>query len=527
VSEKLNDYDQPSCRDAVVRAAPLNGSFEKAMSPFGLPSSYIERSESVYFDDSPYAETEIVHQPEVYSAAEYFLKAMGRTAVIDIGCGNGRKLRQVKAVRHIGVDFGPNIAWCRDHYGRWGEWFEVDLSQESCVAVADLADATTVVVCADVIEHLVDLLAACYARNAIVITSTPDRIRVRGADHHGPPSNPHHVREWALEEYAAFLRERGLPAVYSGYTLNNNLQRELKTIVTVHDASIDRARSLKPSESRPIAIIAAYNECDVIEEVIDDLLAQGCEVVAIDNWSTDGTWEILQTLSGRYPSIIRLERFPASGATVHYEWHPILLRKAEIASEFPGRWIIHTDADELRRSPFPDLTVARALTIAEQTGANRVSFQLINFRPVDDRPYRRGSLSSHFSYFEYGTRPGHFRQSKAWLQGVNRIDLASTGGHAATFPDARDFPYKFLLRHYPIRSRAHGWQKVMVDRRPRWSPYERDQLGWHVQYDGFESRSDFNWSARDLYTYNDVFWQEHGLLVLTDLKERRLDEGLR
>jgi SAM-dependent methyltransferase len=505
---------------------------DKSMPSFGLPLGYVERSETIYFDDIPYVDAEIEHQPEVYQAVEYLLEATRRTTVIDIGCGSARKLRNVKATRHIGVDFGSNIAWCRACYVGWGEWHEADLSLKSCIAVADLADERAVVVCADVIEHLVDprpliaLLSACYVRNAIIVTSTPDRVRVRGADHRGPPPNLHHIREWALDEYVAFLTRRGLPAVYAGYTLNNNVRRELKTIVTIHDASIERARAALVLESRPVAILAAYNESDVIEEVVEDLLGQGCDVAAIDNWSTDGTWETLQALSVRHSSVIHLERFPASGPMLYYEWRPILLRKVEIASDFPGRWIIHADADEVRRSPFPDMTLAKALAVAERSGANRVNFQLINFRPVDGQPYRPRSLTSRFRHFEYGTLPGHFRQSKAWLQGTNRVDLASSGGHEAAFPGAHDFTYKFLLRHYPIRSQDHGWQKVMVDRRPRWSPYERADLGWHVQYDRFGERSDFIWAAETLYTYDDLFWKEHGLLVLTDLRQRRLAQGL-
>jgi Glycosyl transferase family 2/Methyltransferase domain len=482
-------------------------------------------------DNILHADTQRERQSEVYHAVEYFLEATQRTTVIDIGCGKARNLRNVKAAHHIGVDFLSNIAWCRDCYGTWGEWREADFSQRSCLAIADLADESAVVVCAGVIERLVDpcpvidLLSACYSRNAIVITSTPDRARLWGADNWGPPPRRRHIRESALDEYVACLTSHGLPVVYAGYAPSNNIDREERPIVTIHDASIERARVPLEREPRPIAILAAYNEVDVVEETVEDLITQGCEVVAIDNWSNDGTWEVLQAMSARRPSVIRLERFPASGSGQHYEWQPILIRKAEIASNFPGRWMIHTDADELRRSPFPEMTIANALAVAQRCGANRVNFQLINFRPVDTKPYRPGSLSTGFRYFEYGTLPGHFRQSKAWLQGTNKIDLASSGGHEAMFSGARDFPYKFLLRHYPIRSLDQGWQKVMVDRRPRWSPYERKHLGWHVQYDGFRGRSDFTWTAEALHTYDDLFWKEHGLLVLTDLVQRRMAQG--
>jgi SAM-dependent methyltransferase len=259
------------------------------MQKFRLPADYVERPEPAYFDDSLYFDSEIVHQPEVYEAASFFARAPGRTTIIDIGCGNGRKLRGVQAARHVGVDFGANISFCRRHFPSWGEWIDADLSRPDCIKIAGLVENSCVVVCADVIEHMVDpeplvaLLAECHRRGAIVVTSTPDRARVHGAGHNGPPSNKSHVREWALAEYDAYLADRGLPSIFAGYTLNNNIARELKTIITIHDVAIAPS-PVGAMELAPLAILSAYNEADVIGEVCEDLLDQGCDVVAIDNW---------------------------------------------------------------------------------------------------------------------------------------------------------------------------------------------------------------------------------------------------
>lgn len=161
------------------------------MSRFKLPDGYAEREDIVYFDDAPYGDSAIIHQPEVYDAAGYLLAATGRSTLIDIGCGNGRKLLSVTAPRRIGMDFGPNIRFCREHHPDAAEWREIDLSVDGVVSEALMADGDTVIVCADVVEHLMDpgpllvLLAACHRRGAIVITSTPDRIRVRGPEHRG------------------------------------------------------------------------------------------------------------------------------------------------------------------------------------------------------------------------------------------------------------------------------------------------------------------------------------------------------
>src|ERR1700733_5268336 len=159
------------------------------MSNFGLPSGYVERFAHAYCSALSFSESDVNCSLDVYEAAEYFLQADGRTTIIDIACGNGRKLRSVLAEHHIGIDSGENISLCRKHYGTWGQWIEIDIASEQCISVSNLANDRTVVVCANVLESLLNpepltaLLAACYHRGAIVLTGTPDRIRMRGLDH--------------------------------------------------------------------------------------------------------------------------------------------------------------------------------------------------------------------------------------------------------------------------------------------------------------------------------------------------------
>src|SRR5262249_53221869 len=163
--------------------------------------------------------------------------------------------------------------------------------------------------------------------------------------HTGPPPTPSHIREWALNEYVAFLAECGLPTVYGGYALNNDFDSQLNAIITIHDLAIDCARVGAKNSQRPIAILSTHNEADVVSEVIEDFVAQGCDVVTLDNWSNDSTWDILKLVARQNPSHVRIERFPSAGPTPVYEWQAILRHKENIAALFPGRWIIHTDAD--------------------------------------------------------------------------------------------------------------------------------------------------------------------------------------
>jgi len=353
----------------------------------------------------------------------------------------------------------------------------------------------------------VNALLYYFAREALVITYSI-----------APDVTPGISRREAIDAYVAEMAKHELPITFVGYTLP--LPNAPSWIVTVHDPFLERARSNLFLCDKPIALVTAYNEADAIEETIKDLLKQGCQVVFSDNWSCDGTYEIIESLVAQHPDLLELERFPPEGPTPHFELFRQLQHKEEIALRFPGRWIMHTDADELRRAPIPGMSIRQAFGLASAYGSNRVLFTCIDFRPVDDGAID-GSLEERLLFFEHGTRPGHFRQAKAWLQATQRVDLASSGGHAALFSDARDFPYRFLLKHYPIRSHEHGMRKIVKERQLRYSPYEREVLGWHTHYENVGENSNLRWLPETLFRYDrDDFWNDHTFLVITDLVER-------
>ena len=485
-----------------------------------LPADYRPRAVPDYFDDGLSIESSTVFQPEVYPVALHILAGSGRRRLVDVGCGVGRKLAEAPVEARLGLDFGANIARCREVYPHAAEWRECDLSEPVPADLVDSIGPQDVVVCSDVIEHLVDprpslgFLRICFERGAAVITSTPERVLVRGADHRGPPPNPAHVCEWALEEYRALLGAYGLPPLYIGLTHNNDCDRLLRTIISLHEPRLQQ--HFVPAPRRPLAILSCYNEQDVLDEVIEHWIAQGCDLHILDNWSTDRSWSLLQAAQARFGPHVRCERFPAdepdSGA-----WREILLRKEEIAAQHVGRWIIHTDADELRRSPFGGFNLADAMHMVERAGWNRISFCVLNHRPVDDRAFLEGGLATGLPYFEFGNKPGHFIQRKAWVQGGQRVSLAESGGHLAEFADARDCPYQFALHHYPLRSVEHGLRKINRERYGRWAPQELAQ-GWHGHYAELAGDAVLVWDRAALFDAREDFWARHGLSVLTGLQ---------
>ena len=243
-----------------------------------------------------------------------------------------------------------------------------------------------------------------------------------------------------------------------------------------------------PRDFRVLAIVPTYNEEDVISGTLADLLEQGLDVYVLDNWSVDSTVERASEFLGR--GLVRLERFPAHGPTCTYDLSAILSRVEQVALEQSWvTWFMLHDADERRRSPWPGVRLREALWHADASGYSCVDHVTLNFWPVDES-FDPGvsDLEQHFSYFEFSDHPGHFHQRRAWRRTSGRVTLAPSAGHDVTFPGRRVYPYKFLLKHYPIRSQAHGERKVLGERIARWHSGERAR-GWHRQYDGLQGRS--------------------------------------
>jgi SAM-dependent methyltransferase len=163
-------------------------------------------------------------QPDVYLAARALAPALpagrdGARRIIDVGCGNGAKLIALAAdcpgVATIGIDRGANLARARASAPAL-DWRDHDLQGEAALPVSADELAGSVVINADVIEHLPDphlLLAqlrAAHAHAELILLSTPERHLTRGLRDPGPPGNPAHIQEWTVRELGALLRAEGL-----------------------------------------------------------------------------------------------------------------------------------------------------------------------------------------------------------------------------------------------------------------------------------------------------------------------------
>ena len=195
---------------------------------------YLHRPAPDYFHDF---EGGTVWQPDVYGELPDFAARLGATRIVDVGCGTAAKLAALHPrFEIVGIDHGPNIERCRERYG-FGSWIEHDLESADALPLDPEVLRGSVIVCADVIEHLVEperLLAAL--RGALdhaeaVVLSTPDRDLTWGPEHAGPPPNPCHVREWNRDELVALLHAAGFAHVAAGHTRSNDQGPARNTIL--------------------------------------------------------------------------------------------------------------------------------------------------------------------------------------------------------------------------------------------------------------------------------------------------------
>jgi GT2 family glycosyltransferase len=232
-----------------------------------------------------------------------------------------------------------------------------------------------------------------------------------------------------------------------------------------------------------IALIAAYNEGDVIGPVVGDLIDQGVSVYLLDHQSTDDTVARVQPYHGR--GLLSIERFPARGTGVEgpgrFAWEEILRRKEALATELDAAWFIHHDADEFRESPWAHVNLRDAIRSVDALGYNAIDFEVLNFWPTHDGFRPGDDVRQTFRHYAPG-EPWDKVQIKCWKKTDGPVDLVSSAGHDVAFAGRRVFPLRFILRHYPIRSQAHGERKVFHERRGRFVEAERAR-GWHVQYD--------------------------------------------
>jgi hypothetical protein len=281
-------------------------------------------------------------------------------------------------------------------------------------------------------------------------------------------------------ELELFLVQHGLNVSFVGRLARDDADWERQTILGVLENNHRPPRRASPRGFRVVAVMPTYNEDDIVSHSLRYLIEQGIEVYLVDNWSTDATVERATPFLTR--GLIQIERFPASGPTGTYDLRNLLSRVEEICTEIEADWFVLHDADERRRSPWPGLSLKDGMYYVDSCGFNCIDHLTVNYWPVDNGFDPSYDVEQQLTHFEFSNHPGHFHQRRAWKNLGRRVSLAQTAGHDVGFEGRKVYPFRFLQKHYPIRSQAHGEHKILGDRKPRWNPEERS-FGWHAQYD--------------------------------------------
>jgi hypothetical protein len=221
---------------------------------------------------------------------------------------------------------------------------------------------------------------------------------------------------------------------------------------------------------RVLALIASHDEERFIGGCIEHLYRQGVHTYLIDDGSTDRTIEIAQSYWGR--GLIGLERRPHDGV---YRLRDILLRKEELAATLDADWFVHHDADEIRLSPQPDLSLHDALMEVDRQGFNAVNFIEFTFVPTREAPDHDHPRFRDTMRWYYPFRTGDRHQVKAWKRQPQQVRLADSGGHHIGFPDLAVYPVSFPMKHYQFLSPRHAVRKYIG----RVHDPQALAMGWH------------------------------------------------
>jgi len=247
------------------------------------------------------------------------------------------------------------------------------------------------------------------------------------------------------------------------------------------------------------AIMPVFNEEDIIYESVTKLIRSGIDVFIIDNECTDATIKNVEHLVGK--GVIDIKPLVTREEGQHvYKLESILEEIENISKILDYDWFIFVDADEIRYSPWPELSLLEGIEKVDKHGFNLINFKLFNFRITEDY-IKENDYESSMEYYSKTDSNANI-QIKSWKK-TDHIYLKKYGGHIAERDNPSLFPVKFIHKHYPIRSIEHGLKKLQDERISKYSTSEKNK-GWHSHYlnVNFDTLEGIQWDKSNLTLFN-------------------------
>ena len=238
---------------------------------YHLPHRYQINSIPEYYLDEVIDET-LIWQPQIYSLGLEMMLRSGIKNLIDIGSGNGKKLKQfLDAGINVHVfDFGDNLKFIAQEYNSYKNIFLHECNLEfSIPELDDSIISDSLIIASDVIEHIIEphyflKWLQSYSKKApLMIISTPDRDKIRGYGSLKSPDNKAHVREWNLNEFRCLLQEYLISNTLCGYTTVNNKYIDRSTLFVLSGNSVPDIVINKEDNSINIAVILYVKNDDI------------------------------------------------------------------------------------------------------------------------------------------------------------------------------------------------------------------------------------------------------------------------
>jgi len=200
-----------------------------------------------------------------------------------------------------------------------------------------------------------------------------------------------------------------------------------------------------------IGMLSVYNDGNIINEVIEHLLSQNLELVVLDNGSTDGSFEICRKFQDK--GILQLKQFQ----TETYNQFLVYRMLYDMTIAHNPDWVVKIDSDEFLESGISKMNLKDAIIQVDKEGYNLIQFDRFDFFMTDDDKKNSDSIKNKLRY--YSCQGDFLYRSWKYIPGIT----LGTNGHYPVFPGGigyKIYSKKFVLRHYPFRSKEQAKKKI-------------------------------------------------------------------
>jgi len=208
-----------------------------------------------------------------------------------------------------------------------------------------------------------------------------------------------------------------------------------------------------------IVLVPAYNEVDIIEEVIQHLLSQKMEIIILDNFSNDGTFEICKKYSDK--GLLKVSQIKTKTFDINLNLRILY----DLALKDQADWVVICAADEILETGIKNRTLREEIEKTAKEGYNLIQFDRYDFFLTDDDNEVAKSITKRLTY--YSCQGEHVYRAWKCIPG---IDIEAGGSHYPYFPEGvgyKIYPKKFVMRHYPFRDKQQAERKAKERARGR------------------------------------------------------------